>query len=185
MKFQAFIPLLGAALIASTAQAADTLPAGTLITGSISGASTSLLGLDHAYAAEPGSNVTALAASDLEYLSGDFALGFDFFTDGTLRVWNNSDSRSLANYSVSFSFAGGSLGGIALGDMSGLNGGTVSVQLLDAHTIGLTFSNLSFADDFGSFTTQISAAVVPEPASYALLGVGLGLLALRRARRHA
>ena len=185
MKFQASIPLLGAALIAGSAHAADTLPAGTLITGSLSGASSTLLGLDHGYAAEPGSNVTALAASDIEYLSGDFALAFDFFTDGTLQVWNNSDSRSLANYSVSFSFAGASLGGITLGDISGLNGGTVSVQLLDAHTVSLTFGNLSFADDFGSFTTQISAAVVPEPTSYALLVAGLGLLALRRARRSA
>lgn len=184
MKFP-FIPLLSAALIAGSAHAADTLPAGTLITGSISGANSTLLGLDHDFADEPGSNVTALAANDLEYLSGDAVLGFDFFTDGTLQVWNNSDSRSLANYAVSFSFASASLAGIALGDMSGLSGGTVSVQLLDAHTVGLSFSNLSFSDDFGSFTAQISAAPVPEPASYALLGAGLGLLALRRGRRQA
>ena len=39
------------------------------------------------------------------------------------------------------------------------SGGTVSAQLLDAHTVSLTFSNLSFANDFGSFTAQISAVV--------------------------
>ena len=67
-------------LLAAAAHAS--LPAGTLITGQVSGASTTLLGLDHGFADEAGSNTTALAAADLEFLTGDAQVGIDFFADG-------------------------------------------------------------------------------------------------------
>jgi hypothetical protein len=167
-------------LLAASAQAA--LPAGTLITGQASGASTALLGLDHGFADEAGSNTTALAAADLEFLTGDLAVGIDFFTDGRVQVWNNSGWASLAgSYALSFSFAGlgAPLTGFSGLDMSGVAGGGVSLQLLDAQTIGLTLNDVVFTGEFGSFTAQITSAV-PEPSSLALLGAGLGLLALRR-----
>lgn len=175
-------------LAATSAQAAPTLPAGTLVTGQVSGASSTLLGLDHGFADEAGSNVTAVAAADLEFLTGDAQLGIDFFEDGRIQVWNNSGSTGLAgSYALSFSFAnlGLPITGFTALDVSEVLGGGLSLQLLDSHTVGLTLNQLAFSGEFGSFTAQLATGALPEPGSLALAGCGLGLLALRRARRTA
>jgi hypothetical protein len=78
------------------------------------------------------------------------------------------------------------LAGFAALDLASVNGGSVSLQLLDAHSVGLTLNNVSFTNaDFPSFTAQLSVGTVPEPGSLSLLGAGLGIVALRRARRAA
>lgn len=188
MKTYRTLAVAAAAWLAvTTAQAADSLPAGTLITGQVSGASSTLLGLDHGFADEAGSNVTALAAADLEFLTLDANVAVDFFADGRVQVWNNSGATGLAgSYTFTFSFAGLSqpLTAFAPLDLAGISGGTVNVQLTSPNSISLTLSNVSFTSEFGSFTAQIASAV-PEPTSLALLGAGLGLIALRRTRRAA
>lgn len=187
MKTFKTLAVIAAAWLSTSAWSAGSLPAGTVITGQVSGASTTLLGLDSEFADTPGSNVTKLVANDLEFLSGDARVGIDFFTDGRMAVWNNSGATLDGTYTFTFSFAGLAqpITGFAPLDLTSVTAGTVGLQLVDAHTVSLTLTNVSTGGDFGSFTTQLNVSAVPEPASLVLMGAGLGLLALRRAKRTA
>ena len=185
MKTSKLLAAAAAACLAMAAQAADTLPAGSLITGQVSGASTLLLGLDHLFAIEPGTDTTALSAAELEFITADGAVALDFFTDGSVQVWNNTGGTSLPG-SYSFSFAGlpQPLTAFAPLDLTQLSGGNFSLQLTGPNTLTLTLDNLNFSSEYGSLTAQVASAV-PEPASLVLLGAGLAVVALRRARRAA
>ncbi|KQW52183.1 MULTISPECIES: PEP-CTERM sorting domain-containing protein [unclassified Roseateles] len=184
MKTQLTLAVAAAACLATAAaHAADPLPAGTLITGQVSGASQALLGQDHLFADEPGSHITTLAPAEPEFLTGDYAIAVDFFSDGRVQVWNNSGAAGLAgSYTLTFSFAGlaAPISGFTPLDLGGVGSGTVGLQVVGPDSVSLTLNNLVFTGEFGSFTTQIAVTAVPEPTSLALLAAGLGLLALRR-----
>ncbi|RTL39967.1 MAG: PEP-CTERM sorting domain-containing protein [Burkholderiales bacterium] len=187
MKIDKTLAVAAAAWLATAAHAADTLPAGTLITGQVSGASTVLLGLDHLFTDEPGTNTTALAAADVEFITADAALAVDFFADGRVQVWNNTGATTLpGNYTLSFSFTGlgQPLTSFVPLDTTQLAAGSISLQLISPSTLSLTLTNVSFTTEFGSVTGQVASAV-PEPAGLALMAAGLGLIALRRGRRSA
>lgn len=174
---------IAAAVLCATALSAtaDTLPNGTLITGTLSGASTSLLGLDHGFADEAGSNITALSGTELEFLSGDYALGIDFTTDGSLLIYGNTDNGALpGSYTLTFSFAGlaSALSSFLLTDTSHVSSGSVSAQLLSGSTVQITLSNVVLDAPFTTIGAQAVSAV-PEPAAWAFMAAGLGLLALR------
>ncbi|MDR7335899.1 PEP-CTERM sorting domain-containing protein [Roseateles asaccharophilus] len=186
--------IIAAALVAAlaaggAAHAADKLPAGTVITGQVSGVTATLLGLDHDFADEAGSHVTTLAAADLEFLSGDAAVGIDFFTNGEVQVWNNSGALSLpGQYQFTFSFAGlaSPLASFQPLDVTGMTGGTLSLQVLSDNSIRLTLTDAQFATEFGQVSAQLNVSAVPESGTLLMMAAGLGLVAgLRRARRRA
>lgn len=158
--------------------AAATLPPGTPITGSSNGVG--LLGLDSGFAELAGSETTALAPDDLEYLTRDFQIAVDFFADGTVRFYDNGGLGELAGTTtLEFSFAGLAtpITGFVVADLSALTGGTVTSQVLGPQRIAITLNDLHFAAPFDSFTATVA---VPEPASWLLFGAGLAVLRLRR-----
>lgn len=82
------------------AHAALVLPAGTVITGSASGASDRLLGLDTGFADEASSHITRLAAADLEYLTADFAVAVATAPSTSPRVPTSSRSPTTSSPSM-------------------------------------------------------------------------------------
>lgn len=173
--------------LALPAWADDTLPAGTLITGTSNGLASGLLGLDSLFANVPGSNITAVVAADLEYLSSDYTFAIDFLTDGAVLVYDNTGDGAVAgSYTLNFSFAGlgQTITGFTLSDVSQLIGGTITPLIMNDHSISLSFKDLSFSGPYASFNAQLSLApAVPEPASVALLLAGLGVLCGARRRK--
>jgi hypothetical protein len=176
---------LAALFAGAPAAAAPTpLPEGTPVTVLHNG-SADVLGLDSMFVAGPDSNVSALTDAELEFLTADFAIGIDLFSNGRIDLYDNGGAGLAGTTVLQLSFAGllAPLSAAAL-DLSALAGGTAEAMLLDDHTLQLTLTDLAFREPFGPLRIDVAVASVPEPTPLALLAVAalgaLGASALRR-----
>lgn len=163
------------------------LQVGTQVTALQDGAA-DVLGLDTAFAPGPGSNVTALTDTDLEFLSADYAIGIDLFSNGLVQLYDNNGAGQFANTVLTLAFAGLATPlGTVLVDSAALAAGTLDATLLDDHTLQLTLTNVRLVDAFGPLSLTLGAAVaaVPEPTPLALLAAAAAGAALLRRRSAA
>ncbi|MES2152463.1 MAG: PEP-CTERM sorting domain-containing protein [Pseudomonadota bacterium] len=157
------------------------------VTATYNGAASGMLGLDHLFAAEAGSNITKLDpadSGDIELLTADYLFGVDFSSGGALNVLANGPIPS-GSYVMRFDFGttlAHAINGFTLTDMGG-NGGAPLLTIINDHTLQLDLSNITWNGDFSMLSAQI--ATVPEPGSTTLVFAGLAGLALTRRARTA
>lgn len=180
--------VLAAALTATQASAAPISLQGSTITSTYNGSAEGMLGLDHRFAAEPGSNVTAIEPGDpigVEFLTGDYLFGIDFTSTGRLTVTLNGTVPGPGNYRMVFDFGAGlaqRIGGFTLLDTGGIDT-LPTLSVLNGHSIAVDLSSVSWNSGFGEFSAQIdAAAAVPEPGSFGLALAGVAGLVLARRR---
>ena len=188
MKTKHFLHSLAlVALGAGTAHAAPLPLQNASIMATYNGAAAGMLGLDHGFAAEAGSNTTTLDPTDsgVEFFTADFLFGVDFTASGALTVIANSAVTPGA-YSMRFDFGSSLANPISAFAWAGSSGisGMPGLSIVDSHTIALDLSAVDWSE-FGSLTAQVGAsAAVPEPGAPAIVFAGLaGLALVRRARK--
>jgi hypothetical protein len=183
--------LAATATFATPAAHAAVLPLqGAVITATYNGDGASMLGLDHGFAAEPGSNTSAVypGGAGVEFFSADALFGFDFDEDGSLTIYNNATIPS-GDYRFRFDFGPSLAAPLASFTLAGMTGagGTPLLSLLDGgRALGLDLGGVTWDDGYGAITAgmgRAGGAAVPEPRSTALLLGGLGMLALARRRK--
>jgi hypothetical protein len=178
------------ALAAGAAHAgADPLHNAT-ITASYNGQPGGMLGADHLFADEAGSNVSGLDPIEpgTEFLTSDYLLAFDFAPDGRLTIFNNGAIPAGA-YSATFDF-GATLAAAIVGFSvidSGATSGTPVLSIVNGHTISIDLTDVAWNGDFSALATAITlqgpVAPVPEPSTAWMMLAGLagiGMLARRQ-----
>ena len=178
------------ALAAGAAHAAADPLHNAIITASYNGQPGGMLGADHLFADEAGSNVSGLDPIEpgTEFLTGDYLLAFDFTPDGRLTIFNNATLPAGA-YSATFDF-GATLAAPIVGFSvldAGITTGAPVLNIVNGHTISIDLSGVTWNGDFSALTTGITlqgpVAAVPEPATAWMMMAGLagvGMLARRR-----
>ncbi|HEX7985449.1 MAG TPA: VPLPA-CTERM sorting domain-containing protein [Duganella sp.] len=178
------------ALAAGAAHAAADPLHNAIITASYNGQPGGMLGADHLFADEAGSNVSALDPIEpgAEFLTRDYLLAFDFAPDGRLTIFNNGALPAGA-YSASFDFGAtlaAPITGFSVLD-AGATSGTPVLSIVNDHTISIDLTDVAWNGDFSAITTAITlqgpVAPVPEPAAAWMMLAGLagiGMLARRR-----
>ncbi len=197
MKKTIMETLVLAALATGQAYATPISLDNATVTATYQGAADGILGLDHGFQAEAGSNSSKVhePGAGVEFITGDFLFAFDFAADGLLTVYNNMPlpERAPGDPGYRFTFDFGSTLAAPIGSFTLLDGsmvsGTPGLSVLDGHTVALDLSALTWNGDFATLSAQIGAADtgsgdVPEPASVALMMLGAAGLAAasRRAR---
>ncbi len=175
-----FGALAGTLLVAAEATATiipPAVPEGTPITAE----PTSLLGYDVGLNDYVSGASSVLTDRDIEFLTGDFALGIDFQSNGLVRLWDNlGTGADYFNYTLRFSFPDLALplNSIWLRDTSNLIGGNLFVNLIDDSTFELRLRDVQFRPGFTYADVGLS---VPEPGTLLLLVLGvLASVALHR-----
>lgn len=180
--------LLSLAGLGSAQASATPLPPGSEVTATLNGSAEAMLGSRAGFAALPGSNITPLRDDDLEFLSADYELAVDLFSDGLIRLYDNSGTGQWAGTRLlNLSFAGllTPLGSVTLVDLSLLLSGSVQASLLDEHTLQISLQDLQWlpGSDFATLELQLNSAELPEPGTLALLAAAAAAgLARRRPR---
>ena len=157
------------------------VPEGTRITAEPA----SLLGYDAGLNDYVSGGSSVLTDRDIEFLTGDFALGIDFQSNGLLRLWDNlGTGADDFNYTLRFSFSdlASSVSAIQLQDTSNIIGGNLFVNLIDSNTFELALRDVRFRPGFTSADVGIS---IPEPGTLPLLVLGALLATVAWRRRSA
>jgi hypothetical protein len=172
MRFTRSLAALGLSLAMGTA-AAGLVGEGNTIQATASGVA--LFGAGDGYASAGSTAAASLSGAfgDVEFLSDDGNLFFDFLGDGTLEVYGFADT---INASVDFVFTTLSQPLASVQWLAAPLAG-LSFDIVDAQTLRVTLSGAAFSSAAGPVAVAID---VPEPATGLLVAIGLGLLAVRR-----